>query len=98
LTFYRTVINNTEVVKGGNIVNVYEKAYIVVLSTKKRFVDCNTFVAAGTLAFYLPEKDTDQDGFPDNLEDHDYCFPIQLTGKRLGIIEPCQELPEFPNP
>jgi len=47
----------------------------------------------GTGAYYMPEQDTDQDGFPDEGQEPVVCVPWEWTGKRLSTMAGCVPTP-----
>jgi len=47
----------------------------------------------GTGAYYMPEQDTDQDGFPDEGQEPVVCVPWEWTAKRLTMMPGCVPTP-----
>lgn len=47
----------------------------------------------GTGAYYLPEQDIDQDGFPDEGQEPVVCVPWEWTAKRLTMMPGCVPTP-----
>lgn len=47
----------------------------------------------GTGAYYMPEQDADQDGFPDQGQEPAVCVPWEWTAKRLTMMPGCVPTP-----
>jgi hypothetical protein len=72
-----------------------EIVYMSIMYGTGRLVDADTIEAEGTHAVYLPDQDSDGDGFPDGDQEPIACFPYTVTCKRIRVIPPCA-LPPMP--
>lgn len=55
--------------------------------------DGNALTVEGTSAYYLPEQDTDEDGFPDADQEPIHCAPHAFAMTRMPMTPPCVPIP-----
>jgi len=79
-------------VKAGELEE--ELIYIQACSFEATLIDENTMMITATQSFYLPDQDTDGDGFPDEGELPVLCTPYSVPSRRVTLVPMC--LPESP--
>lgn len=63
--------------------------YIMIGNSIWSFIDCDTLELTGYFSFYLPEQDSDGDGFPDTGQEPIICGDRSYIAKRVQIMPPC---------
>ncbi len=66
---------------------------IIIVNTQWQMTGSDTLVGDGTAALYLAEQDADADGFPDEGQMPDVCFPFPFAAKRLHVMPACGPAP-----
>jgi hypothetical protein len=79
-------------VKAGELEE--ELAYIEVGSYEGMLIDENTLELTATQSFFLPDQDSDGDGFPDEGELPVLCTPYTVPCRRVTFVPMC--VPESP--
>jgi len=67
---------------------------IGIVSGTFELVDPDLAQGLGTGAYYMPEQDADQDGFPDEGQEPAVCVPWEWMSKRLTTMPGCVPMPE----